>query len=70
VVNFSVRGDAGATYSKKQMEEALLHSGFASIILMHMNHPKGETAQGVSAVVPELRKRGFRFVKLSEFELR
>jgi peptidoglycan/xylan/chitin deacetylase (PgdA/CDA1 family) len=70
VVNFSVRGDAGATYSKKQVEEALLHSAPASIILMHMNHPKGGTAQGVSAVVPELRKRGFRFVKLSEFELR
>jgi len=70
VVNFSVRGDAGATYSKKQVEEALLHSAPASIILMHMNHPKGETAQGVSAAVPELKKRGFRFVKLSEFELR
>ena len=70
VVNFSVRGDAGATYSKKQVEEALLHSAPASIILMHMNHPKGETAQGVSAVVPELRKRGFRFVKVSEFGLR
>jgi peptidoglycan/xylan/chitin deacetylase (PgdA/CDA1 family) len=70
VVNFSVRGDAGATYSKKQVEEALLHSAPASIILMHMNHPKGETAQGMSAVVPELRKRGFRFVKVSEFELR
>jgi peptidoglycan/xylan/chitin deacetylase (PgdA/CDA1 family) len=70
VVHFSVLGDAGATYSKKQVEEALLHSAPASIILMHMNHPKGETAQGVSAVVPELRKRGFRFVKLSEFELR
>jgi peptidoglycan/xylan/chitin deacetylase (PgdA/CDA1 family) len=70
VVNFSVRGDAGARYSKKQVEEALLHSAPASIILMHMNHPKGETAQGVSAAIPELKKRGFRFVKLSEFELR
>jgi peptidoglycan/xylan/chitin deacetylase (PgdA/CDA1 family) len=70
VVNFSVRGDAGATYSKKQVEEALLHSAPASIILMHMNHPKGETAEGVSAAIPELKKRGFRFVKLSELELR
>jgi peptidoglycan/xylan/chitin deacetylase (PgdA/CDA1 family) len=70
VVNFSVRGDAGATYSKKQVEEALLHSAPASIILMHMNHPEGKTAQGVSAAIPELKKRGFRFVKLSEFELR
>jgi len=70
VVNFSVRGDAGATYSKKQVEEALLHSAPASIILMHMNHSEGKTAEGVSAAIPELKKRGFRFVKLSEFELR
>lgn len=70
VVNFNVRGDAGATYSKKQVEEALLHSAPASIILMHMNHPEGKTAEGVSAAIPELRKRGFRFVKLSEFGLR
>jgi peptidoglycan/xylan/chitin deacetylase (PgdA/CDA1 family) len=70
VVNFSVRGDAGATYSKKQVKEALLHSVPASIVLMHMNHPEGHTAGGVMEAIPELRKRGFRFVKLSEFGLR
>ncbi|HXX34589.1 MAG TPA: polysaccharide deacetylase family protein [Thermodesulfobacteriota bacterium] len=70
VVSFSVRGDAGATHSKRQVEEALLHSASGSIILMHMNHPEGATARGVSAVVPELKKCGFRFVKLSEFDLR
>ena len=70
VVNFSVRGDAGATYSTKQIKEILLHSARASIILMHMNHPEGETAEGVRSVIPELKKRGFRFVKLSEFGLR
>jgi peptidoglycan/xylan/chitin deacetylase (PgdA/CDA1 family) len=70
VVNFSVRGDAGATYSKKQVEEGLLSSAPGSIILMHMNHPEGKTAEGLIAALPELRKRGFRFVKLSEFELR
>lgn len=70
VVNFSVRGDAGATYSKRQVEEALLHSASGSIILMHMNHPEGGTAKGVIAAIPELRNSGFRFVKLSEFECR
>jgi peptidoglycan/xylan/chitin deacetylase (PgdA/CDA1 family) len=70
VVNFSVRGDAGATYSKKQVKEALLSSAPASIVLMHMNHPEGQTAVGVMGAIPELRKRGFRFVKLSEFGLR
>jgi peptidoglycan/xylan/chitin deacetylase (PgdA/CDA1 family) len=70
VVTYSVRGDAGATYSTKQIKEALLNSAPASIILMHMNHPEGHNAEGVIAAIPELKKRGFRFVKLSEFGLR
>jgi len=70
VVGFNVRGDAGTTYSKKQVEEALLHAASGSIILMHMNHPEGATAKGVMAAIPELRNRGFGFVRLSEFELR
>jgi peptidoglycan/xylan/chitin deacetylase (PgdA/CDA1 family) len=70
VVNFSVRGDAGASYSKKQVKEALLSSAPASIVLMHMNHPEGQTAEGVMGAIPELRRRGFRFVKLSEFGLK
>jgi peptidoglycan/xylan/chitin deacetylase (PgdA/CDA1 family) len=37
---------------------------------MHMNHPEGETAQGVIEAIPEMKKRGFRFVKLSEIGLR
>ena len=70
VVGFSVRGDAGATYSEKQVEEALLHAASGSVILMHMNHPEGATAKGVIAAISQLRNRGFGFVKLSEFELR
>jgi len=70
VVNFSVRGDAGATYSKKEVREALLHSAPASIVLMHMNHSEVQTAQGVMEAIPELRKRGFRFVKVSDFGLK
>ena len=70
VVNFGVRGDAGSTYSKKQVEKALLHSAPASIVLMHMNQPERQTAEGVMEAIPELRRRGFRFVKLSEFGLK
>jgi peptidoglycan/xylan/chitin deacetylase (PgdA/CDA1 family) len=70
VANFSVRGDAGATYSMKQVKEALLLSAPASIVLMHMNHPESQTAEGVMEAIPELRKRGFRFVKVSDFELK
>ena len=70
VVNFSVRGDAGATYSKRQVKEALLRAAPASIILMHMNHSEGQTAEGLMEAIPELRKRGFRFVKVSDFGLK
>jgi peptidoglycan/xylan/chitin deacetylase (PgdA/CDA1 family) len=70
VVNFSIRGDAGARYSKNQVKEALLHAPPSSVILMHMNHPAGETAEGIVEAIPELKKRGFKFVKLSEYTLR
>jgi peptidoglycan/xylan/chitin deacetylase (PgdA/CDA1 family) len=70
VVNFSVLGDAGATYSKRRVKEALLNAPPSSIILLHMNHPESETAEGVIAAVPELKKRGFKFLKLSEYGLR
>lgn len=70
VVNFSVRGDAGATYTKNQVKEALLNALPCSIILMHMNHPEGETAEGLIEAIPELRKQGFGFVKLSEYTLK
>lgn len=70
VVNFSVLGDAGATYSKGQLKEALLNASPSSIILMHMNHPEGETAEGLMEAIPELKKQGFKFVKLSEYSLK
>jgi peptidoglycan/xylan/chitin deacetylase (PgdA/CDA1 family) len=70
VVNFSVLGDAGATYPKRRVEEALWNAPPSSIILLHMNHPDSDTAEGVIVALPELKKRGFRFFKLSEYGLR
>jgi peptidoglycan/xylan/chitin deacetylase (PgdA/CDA1 family) len=70
VVNFSVRGDAGATYTRDQVKEALLNAPPSSIILMHMNHPEGEMTQGLMEAVPLLKKRGSGFVKLSDFTLK
>jgi peptidoglycan/xylan/chitin deacetylase (PgdA/CDA1 family) len=70
VVNFSIRGDAGARYSKTQVKEALLNAPPSSVILMHMNRPDGETAEGIIEAIPQLKKMGFKFVKLSEYNLR
>ena len=67
VVNFDVLGDAGATYSAAQVADAMLSSKPGSIIIAHMNRPDRGTAEGVAAALPRVRRRGFRFVRLSEY---
>jgi len=70
VIGFSLLGDAGATYTREQVITALLTAVPGSIVILHMNHPESGTGKGVMAAVPELRKRGFRFVGLSDYQLK
>lgn len=70
IVNYNVVGDAGATFSAVKIKERLLGSKNGSIIIMHMNHPEKQTAQGVMAAIPEMKKLGFEFVKLSDYNLK
>lgn len=67
VVNFDVIGDGGATYSKEEVKKALRQVKPGSIIILHMNMPHKETAEGLAESIPELRKKGFRFVKLQDY---
>lgn len=69
VAGFSLLGDAGATYSAEQVKAALLRARAGDIVILHMNHPESGTAAGVMAAIPELKKRGFRFVRLSDVDL-
>ncbi|MGZ4032859.1 MAG: polysaccharide deacetylase family protein [Tumebacillaceae bacterium] len=69
-VNYSVLGDAGATFNTQQVKNALLSSTTGSIVICHMNHPEKDTYEGIRAALPELIKRGYRFVKLTNFPLR
>ena len=70
VAGFSVLGDAGATYTREEVKKALLRSTPGSIIIVHMNHPESDACAGIMDAVPELRKQGYRFVRLSELPLR
>ncbi len=70
VIGYTVIGDAGAIFSAEQVTAALLAVKPGAIAILHMNHPRSETARGVMAAVPELRRRGFRFVHLREYPLR
>ncbi|MDY0189099.1 MAG: polysaccharide deacetylase family protein [Desulfuromonas sp.] len=70
VAGFSILGDAGATYSRHQVKQALLTASAGDIVILHMNHPESATAEGLLDAIPELQQRGFRFVRLSDLPLR
>lgn len=70
VVNYTVLGDAGATWPREKVRQALLKAGHGDIIILHVNQPRSQTAAGVMEAAPLLRQKGFRFVKLSEFPLK
>lgn len=69
VAGYNVLGDAGATFNRYQVRDALLNAKPGSIALLHMNHPESETAEGVKLAVPELLKRGYKFVRLEDYPL-
>jgi peptidoglycan/xylan/chitin deacetylase (PgdA/CDA1 family) len=68
-VNFDILGDAGATFNRYQIRNALLKAKPGSIVICHMNHPEKDTAEGIKLVVPELKQMGFQFVKLMDYPL-
>lgn len=70
VVGFSILGDAGATYSTKKVKEAFLKAKKGEIAIIHMNHPESQTAIGTIEAIKELKKEGFRFVRLSDYKLK
>jgi peptidoglycan/xylan/chitin deacetylase (PgdA/CDA1 family) len=70
VVNYSVLGDAGATWPREKVREALLKAGPGAIVILHMNQPRSQTAAGLKEAIPLLKQKGLRFVKLSEYPLK
>jgi peptidoglycan/xylan/chitin deacetylase (PgdA/CDA1 family) len=70
VAGYSLLGDAGATWSAARVKAALLKAVPGDIALLHMNHPEAGTGAGIIAAVPELKRRGFRFVRMSDYPLK
>ena len=69
VIGFSILGDAGATFSAKKVEETFLKAKGGEIIIVHFNHPNSGTRVGMINAIKELKNRGFKFVKLSDYSL-
>ncbi len=66
-IGFNILGDAGATYSAKQVKKALLKAKSGDIIICHANHPEKQTGKGLKSVLPLLKAKGFIFIKLEEY---
>jgi len=66
VVTFDVNGDGGATFTPAEVTSTVTAADPGSLVIGHMNHPEGGTAQGIAAAVPILLARGYRFVRLSD----
>ncbi|PFG12547.1 polysaccharide deacetylase family protein [Bacillus sp. es.036] len=64
IVNYTILGDAGATYNAQQVNDALLQAQSGDIALLHMNQPTSGTAEGVEKAIPVLQKKGYTFVQL------
>lgn len=70
VAGYSILGDAGATFTAQQVTESLLNSKNGDIILCHFNHPNSGTAAGIKAAIPQLKRGGFNFVRLSDYPIK
>ncbi|WP_191089987.1 polysaccharide deacetylase family protein [Nesterenkonia ebinurensis] len=66
VVNFSVNGDAGATYSAAEIQSAMQGTGAGDIVIGHFNQPGSEVAVGLTAAVEEAAGRGIEWRTLGE----
>ena len=65
-VGFTISGDGGAALPLAEIRVRLLKVSPGDIVLCHINRPEGQTAEGVMAAIPIIRKRGFKFGRLDE----
>lgn len=65
-VGFDVNADAGATFRTHEVVDALRNARAGSIIIGHCNQPGGDTFEGFSQALPQLRAAGLEFTKLSD----
>lgn len=65
-LGFLVNGDGGTGYGRDQVAKAIAKAPDGAIVVMHMNHPRGATAEGVAAALPALRERGVELVRLRD----
>jgi Predicted xylanase/chitin deacetylase len=71
VISYQVlSGDAIPFTSETIIKENVLKNVKpGAIVIMHFNHPEWNTKKAMEKIVPELRKMGYSFVRLKDFNL-
>lgn len=69
IAGFSFNADAGATLTRSQIVEHLRQVQGGDVIIAHMNKPASDTAEGLSAGLIGLLRRGLVFVRLDQVDL-
>ncbi len=71
IVSFDIlSGDVGGTKKEIVANNILSKLSDGAIIIGHMNHPEWNTYEALRLAVPEIKKKGFKFVKLQHQSLR
>jgi peptidoglycan/xylan/chitin deacetylase (PgdA/CDA1 family) len=70
VVSYDIlSGDAMKASGKTMAKNILNGARHGAVVIMHFNHPELQEKQALELAVPELRRRGFIFMKLEDFSL-
>lgn len=66
IAGYSIACDEGATLPPDRVKGKILTAGHGDILLLHLNKPRSGTREGLRGALPELKKQGVRFVRLSD----
>lgn len=67
IAGYTISGDEGAQLSARRIAGKCKKPPNGAILLFHMNHPEGETADGALHVVRRLRESGYELIRLDAF---
>jgi len=71
VVSYDIlAGDAMKASGKTMSRNILSGARHGAVVIMHFNHPELQEKQALELAVPELRRRGYNFIKLEDFSIK
>lgn len=71
VVSYDIlAGDALKASGKTMSRNILKGARHGAVVIMHFNHPELQEKEAMELALPELRKRGYNFIKLEDFSIK